>query len=88
MHGIFNMRMRWWRRVVGRSLLRERAGRRTHAIGACPSCGDVLSGPSEGWFDAERSMAEHLVACLPANAAAAVRASIEPRRAPQTLRLA
>jgi hypothetical protein len=82
------MRMRWWRRVVGRSLLRERAGRRAHAIGACPSCGDVLSGPSEGWFDAEQVMAAHLVGCLPGTAAMTVRESIEPRRATQTLRLA
>jgi hypothetical protein len=82
------MRVRWWRQLVGRSLLRERAGRRSRAIGACPSCGDVLSGPSEGWLDAEHVMAEHLVACIPPAAAATVHESIAPRRAPQTLRLA
>jgi hypothetical protein len=80
------MGVRWWRQVVGRSLLRERAGRRLRAIGACPSCGEVLSVLSEGWFDADHVMTEHLLICAPRRVT--IPDPVEPRRLSQALRLA
>jgi len=72
--------------VVGRSLLRERSGRRVRALGPCPSCGDVLSGPGECWLDAEHVMTEHLLDCARRREAAP---APELRRQPsQVLRLA
>jgi hypothetical protein len=86
LHTLFVMRMRWWRRVVGRSLLRERSGRRSRAIGSCPRCGDVVVGAGEDWLEAENAMAEHLLACPVRKTA--VPEPVEPPRAPHALRLA
>jgi hypothetical protein len=79
------MRASWWRKMVGRSLLRDRAGRRSCPIGECPSCGANLHGPSD-WLDADRVMTDHLLLC--ATRRAPTPAPLEPRRAVPTLRLA
>jgi len=58
------MRGSWIRRVIGRSLLRERPHLRTRwIIGECPRCGRELEGSSDCWFDADRVITEHLQTC-------------------------
>ena len=52
----------WIRRLVGRSLLRERQRVRERPFGACPSCGTTLVA-AEDWLDAERVVTEHLLSC-------------------------
>jgi hypothetical protein len=73
--------------MVGRSLLRERSGRRSRAIGACPSCGGLLSASSEDWFEAEHLMMEHLLACGSRETATATE-QMDHRSVRQTLRVA
>lgn len=67
---------------MGRSLLRERSGRRSRAIGVCPECGAALRIASDEWLDADQVTIEHLLACPPAPA------TVASRRVPQTLRVA
>ena len=57
------MRRSWLRRLMGRSLLRERVPLRERPLGACPRCGRTLLGPSEDWLDAERLVTDHLMVC-------------------------
>jgi hypothetical protein len=56
----------WFRRRGGRGLIDGRARRRPTAIGACPSCGEVLTAATEHWFDAESVVAAHLLGCTAA----------------------
>lgn len=67
------MRDSWLRRLTGRSLLRGRPRPRARPIGTCARCGDVLLGPSDGWFDADRAVNEHAIACPVPTPAAEVR---------------
>ena len=60
------MRRSWLRRILGRSLLRERLPLRARPLGECPRCGRTLLGPSEDWLDAERLVTDHLMLCEPA----------------------
>ena len=57
------MRQSWLRRVMGRSLLRDRLPLRARPLGECPRCGRTLLGPSEDWLDAENLVTDHLRAC-------------------------
>jgi hypothetical protein len=57
------MRRTWLRRVMGRSLLRERLPLRARPLGECPRCGRTLLGSSEDWLDAENLVTDHLRAC-------------------------
>jgi hypothetical protein len=56
------MHASWIRRLIGRSLLRERQHMRERPFGACPSCGTTLVA-AEDWLDAERVVTEHLLTC-------------------------
>lgn len=61
------MHRSWIRRVLGRSLLRERLPLRARPLGDCPRCGRTLLGATDDWLDAERIVTDHLLACeLPA----------------------
>jgi hypothetical protein len=80
------MRARWWRKLVGRSLLRERAGRRPRPVGECPSCGEIVQRASDCWIDADLAMTEHWLACAARRLPAPD--PLQPRRIAQTLRVA
>jgi hypothetical protein len=57
------MRRTWLRRVMGRSLLRDRLPLRARPLGDCPRCGRTLLGPTEDWLDAENLVTDHLMVC-------------------------
>jgi hypothetical protein len=59
------MRRSWLRRILGRSLLRERLPLRARPLAECPRCGLTLLGASEDWLDAERLVTDHLMVCEP-----------------------
>jgi hypothetical protein len=80
------MGARWWRKLVGRSLLRERAGRRSHAVGVCPGCGAALRVASDEWLDADQATIDHVLACPSVKIPARATGPLRP--APQTLRVA
>ena len=61
------MRRSWLRRMMGRSVLRERLPLRARPLGDCPRCGRTLLGATANWLDAERVVTDHLLGCeLPA----------------------
>ena len=68
----------WIRRLMGRSLLRERQHLRARPFGDCPDCGTTLVS-SDDWLDAERVVTEHLRTCEREGAVRMVRPPHRPR---------